>query len=64
MPTLAQLRKQSGMESAAISRGSNSDILISDSRNRMRSTEIIERKLQAALLSRGNAARSGIGRSP
>jgi hypothetical protein len=64
MPTLAQLRKQIAPEASAISRGSNAEILVSDSRNRMRSTEIIERKLQAALFSRGSAARSGSGRTP
>jgi hypothetical protein len=63
MPTLAQLRKQSGTEAVDNSRSSNSDVLISDSRNRMRSTEIIERKLQAALLSRGSALRPESGRS-
>lgn len=61
MPTLAQLRKQTGTGAAAISRSSNSDVLISDSRNRVRSTEIIERKLQAALFSR-RSVRSGSGR--
>jgi hypothetical protein len=64
MPTLAQLRKQAAPEASAISRGASAEVLVSDSRNRMRSTEIIERKLQAALLSRSSTAPSAIGRSP
>ena len=55
MPTLADLRKQSSAESFSTSRTSNPEVLVSDIRNRMRSTEIIERKLQAALFSRGRA---------
>jgi hypothetical protein len=55
MPTLAELRKQNITESFSTSRTSNPEVLVSDIRNRMRSTEIIERKLQAALFSRGSA---------
>jgi hypothetical protein len=53
MPTLADLRKQTAAEPFTTSRTSNPEVLVSDIRNQMRSSEIIERKLQAALLSRG-----------
>ena len=55
MPTLAELRKQTIADSFSPSRTTNPEVLVSDIRNRMRSTEIIERKLQAALFSRGSA---------
>jgi hypothetical protein len=57
MPTLAELQKDVTGEPTVASR-TNPEILVSDIRNRMRSTEIIDRKLQDALLSRGGAARS------
>ena len=59
MPTLADLRKHTLTESFSTARTANPEVLVSDTRNRMRSTEIIERKLQAALCSRGSAEHSG-----
>ena len=59
MPTLAELRNKTLAEPFVTSRATNPEILVSDVRNRMRSSEIIERKLQAALLSRGSAERPG-----
>jgi hypothetical protein len=57
MPTLAELQKDVTGEPTVASRTANPEILVSDIRNRMRSTEIIDRKLQEALFSRGGAAR-------
>ena len=49
MPTLAELRKNSVLRGPAESRAVADDSLISDIRSHVRSSEIIERKLQAAL---------------
>jgi hypothetical protein len=58
MPTLAQLRKNSAPDAATESRSNARETLISDIRSQVRSTEIIERKLQAALdVSRGSSFR-------
>src|SRR4051794_19298220 len=50
MPTLAQLQNNTVNQTPAPeTRFSSEEVLISDTRNRMRSADIIERKLQAAL---------------
>lgn len=52
MPTLADLRERTGTNVSRPLRTSNRECLVADARNRMRSTEFIERKLQSALLVR------------
>lgn len=49
MPTLAELRNTFAPEARTESRAGNQEVLISDIRSHVRSPEIIERKLQAAL---------------
>lgn len=55
MPTLADLRERADTEPIVLPRNNNQEVLVADARNRMRSTEFIERKLQAALVTRGPA---------
>jgi hypothetical protein len=55
MPTLADLRERADTAPVVPPRNNNREVLVADARNRMRSTEFIERKLQAALVTRGHA---------